>query len=895
MHLWHCFPFPLLALLPLSFASQVPLLETNVSVSSTNLVDALSSDPDYTSLLRLLQRAKLIPTLNKLKACTLFAPTNDAIERYRSRNSLWSASLLEDPLSPHDNVQEALRQELFYHLLNYSLSELPKDQTPEVLSTLHYPRQSTTGPPSHEPPPSPPWLPTPGGTLGGAPQRLRIASREEKSFVGVDFTGGGGVEIVKPAVNTSNGVLLGLADVLEVPTNLATIIQRHPQLTYLSKILNPEIAGFLNHTSELTLFLPVDSAWEALPRYERLYLESDLASDDLTRIVNMHAAHRKSVKYSESFESGLNVTTVEGATLEISITPDNKTTVSGAELVEADMYASNGVLHTVSSLLVPEGTLRLTPEKSLLVFNCTQFVTLLHSVNLTSLINDTDAQWTILAPTDDVIALFDDNLPEKGTADLKKMLQYHFLPGKQTQKKLKNGMLLETALEEPGLAGGKQVLSVEVNKPKEKGENSTFRFGGAGILDFVEINNTLIYFISRPLTPPEDVLTTALPSLDLSVFLAAVFATNLADKLKYTPQTSLLIPHNEAFKRLGLLVSSHLLAASSKPDLEKVIQHHVLDSVVYAQELRSGSRRTFSTLEGSDIQLERKDAGNGSLLLTASGGWVDMHSELHTKDTLTKTGVIHEVSDLMIPRSVDLTVGKLVKAAKGSTMTTMVVKAGLDWILNGTAPPDGSRWADMGLGETGWTLLCPTDDAFKNIKLTELYADQERLRDIVTQHLIPLQTPKKDGPVKDVFDNVINNRPLVFDDDATYGTLLSASNSFDDISSYADVVFRSEADGATLVGIKGARGDNGKWDWAHVVAWGRSTTGGGTGGVIQIDHLLMPYYPSWWNAYGAPLGVGAVGICLIGLFFYAVRLVWRRDTTEATYEPVGGFGQQDEE
>ena len=86
----------------------------------------------------------------------------------------------------------------------------------------------------------------------------------------------------------------------------ATVIQRHPQLTYLSKILRTDITRFLNSTSELTLFLPVDSAWESLPFYERLYLESDLASDDLSRIVNMHAAHRKKVKYSESFQSGLN-------------------------------------------------------------------------------------------------------------------------------------------------------------------------------------------------------------------------------------------------------------------------------------------------------------------------------------------------------------------------------------------------------------------------------------------------------------------------------------------------------------------------------------------------------------------------------------------------------------
>lgn len=377
-------------------------------------------------------------------------------------------------------------------------------------------------------------------------------------------------------------------------------------------------------------------------------------------------------------------------------------------------------------------------------------------------------------------------------------------------------------------------------------------------------------------------MTTALPSLDLSSFLAAVFATNLADKLKYTPQTTLLIPHNAAFKRLGLLVSSHLLASSNKPDLEKVIQHHVLDSVVYSPELREGSHRTFSTLEGSDVNLDRNGSENGTLLLTASGGWADMHSQLHPTDMLTKTGVIHEVSDVMIPRSVDLTVGKLVRAAKASTMASLVTKAGLDWILNGTAPPDDSTWAEAGLGDAGWTLLCPVDDAFKDIKLDELYKDDEGLKRLVTQHLVPLQSPKEDSPDKSIFNTFVNNRPLVFDDDTTYTTILSVDNL------YGDIVFRADPpDGAIVVGIKGARGDSGKRDWAHVVAWGRSTTAGGTGGVIQIDRILMPYSPSWWNAYGAPLGVGLVGMCLIGLFFFGVRLVWLRDTTEATERRSG--------
>jgi len=217
----------------------------------------------------------------------------------------------------------------------------------------------------------------------------------------------------------------------------------------------------------------------------------------------------------------------------------------------------------------------------------------------------------------------------------------------------------------------------------------------------------------------------------------------------------------------------------------------------------------------------------------------------------------------------------------------LVNKAGFEWILNGTAPPEGSPWAEEKYSDVSWTLLCPPDDAFKEYNLTQLYSDIVGLEAIVSQHLIP--TPRA---VKDLSEDDIpplnNNRPLVLDG-ATYSTLHSPS------SAYGDVVFQQRSDTKEyLVGIKGARGTNGEVDSARVLAWGRSTTGTGTGGVVQIDRLLIPYQPSWWYEYGAPTAVGVFGVIFICAFFHGVRLIWRRDTTEATYEPVGGFGRDDD-
>lgn len=178
------------------------------------------------------------------------------------------------------------------------------------------------------------------------------------------------------------------------------------------------------------------------------------------------------------------MTTISGSTLEIVVSPESqKTLISTAELIEPDIYASNGVLHTVSSLLIPPGAFNITPEKYLLTLNCTSFVSMLHSVGLTALINDTETFYTILAPNDDVFELSGgDGLPEDNDA-LKRILSYHFLPGKWTEKKLKDGLLVETALEEAGLNGGRQVLDVEVNKHGGKNKrDESIRFGGASIM-----------------------------------------------------------------------------------------------------------------------------------------------------------------------------------------------------------------------------------------------------------------------------------------------------------------------------------------------------------------------------------------------------------------------------
>lgn len=136
-------------------------------------------------------------------------------------------------------------------------------------------------------------------------------------------------------------------------------------------------------------------------------------------------------------------------------------------------------------MLIPPNSLQITPEKYLLALNCTTFISLIRSVDLRHLVNDTETRYTILAPNDDVFNVLGiSSLPERGSEELKNLLQYHFIPGKWTPKELEDGLLLKTELAEEGLNGERQVLPVDVGAgdPKKKHQGGAIRFGGAGII-----------------------------------------------------------------------------------------------------------------------------------------------------------------------------------------------------------------------------------------------------------------------------------------------------------------------------------------------------------------------------------------------------------------------------
>ncbi|NEP80733.1 MAG: fasciclin domain-containing protein [Okeania sp. SIO3B3] len=99
-----------------------------------------------------------------------------------------------------------------------------------------------------------------------------------------------------------------------------------------------------------TVFAPTDEAFAALPagKVEKLLLPEN--KDKLVKVLTYHVVPGKVM--SGDLESGM-VKTVEGSEVKIKVS-DAGVKVGKANVVKADVPASNGVIHVIDTVIVPE-------------------------------------------------------------------------------------------------------------------------------------------------------------------------------------------------------------------------------------------------------------------------------------------------------------------------------------------------------------------------------------------------------------------------------------------------------------------------------------------------------------------------------------------------------------
>lgn len=99
-----------------------------------------------------------------------------------------------------------------------------------------------------------------------------------------------------------------------------------------------------------TVFAPTDAAFAALPEGT---VESLLLPENKDKLVAILTYHVVPAKVKSKDVKPMEAPTVNGATATIEVT-DSGVTIEGANVVKTDIYASNGVIHVIDAVIMPE-------------------------------------------------------------------------------------------------------------------------------------------------------------------------------------------------------------------------------------------------------------------------------------------------------------------------------------------------------------------------------------------------------------------------------------------------------------------------------------------------------------------------------------------------------------
>ncbi|WP_428425237.1 fasciclin domain-containing protein [Methylibium sp.] len=132
------------------------------------------------------------------------------------------------------------------------------------------------------------------------------------------------------------------------PKTIADTAAATPSLSTLNKLIaDAGLTETLRGTGPYTVFAPTDDAFKAVPAKTMEALAKD--KEQLKSVLLYHVAAGKVM--AADVQPG-NVKTVQGATVAVS-KAGSFVTVDEALVTQADVVASNGVVHVIDKVLIP--------------------------------------------------------------------------------------------------------------------------------------------------------------------------------------------------------------------------------------------------------------------------------------------------------------------------------------------------------------------------------------------------------------------------------------------------------------------------------------------------------------------------------------------------------------
>lgn len=158
----------------------------------------------------------------------------------------------------------------------------------------------------------------------------------------------GDTQLTKDAISSSSK---GMTKQTATRRNIVAIASTNPSFKTLTAALKAAgLTETLSGQGPFTVFAPTDEAFNALPKGT---LETLLKPENKAKLVKILTYHVINGKVTSGQLKPGPVNTVEGTPVEVKVT-NGRVTVNEAKVTRANIPASNGVIHVIDKVIIPQ-------------------------------------------------------------------------------------------------------------------------------------------------------------------------------------------------------------------------------------------------------------------------------------------------------------------------------------------------------------------------------------------------------------------------------------------------------------------------------------------------------------------------------------------------------------
>ncbi|KAL8212006.1 UNVERIFIED_CONTAM: hypothetical protein K2H54_033715, partial [Gekko kuhli] len=415
--------------------------------------------------------------------------------------------------------------------------------------------------------------------------------------------------LLKADHHATNGVVHLIDKVISTTTNsILQIIEIEESLeTLRAAVAAAGLNNLLDSEGQFTLLAPTNEAFEKIPQgtLNRILGDPEALKDLLSHHI------LKTAMCAEAIIAGLSMETLEGKTLEVGCDGDELTLNGRPIIANKDVIATNGVIHFVNELLIPDSakTLLELGEES----DVSTSIDLFRQAGLSSHLTGNE-RLTLLAPTNSFYK-------DRSVSADRNLLLDHIVKDQLSSKYLYHGQKLET------LSGKK--LRVFVYRNNLCIENACIaahdkrgRFG-------------TLFTVDKILTPPVGTVMDILKADDrFSTLVAAIQSAGLTETLNRPRSFTVFAPTNEAFQAMPQGELNKLMGNAK--ELANILKYHIGDEILVSGAV--GAVVRLKSLQGDKLEVSTKN------------NVINVNKEpVAEADIMATNGVIYAVNTVLQP------------------------------------------------------------------------------------------------------------------------------------------------------------------------------------------------------------------------------------------------------